>query len=293
MHSIISNLKLFHNWVKKEDLNAHINLHQIVIDVCSGVGGDLTKICHLSPSLYICLEKDPTFIEQSKARYNTLTLKHRIPNIKWIQCDLTQISSYKMLVEKQILSPAFADVFSLQFAFTYFCESLPVCLNFLSWISFHLKPGGYFIGTTVDGEAVLQLLQNSNQYSNSVGTITKLEKKDASNKRDNDASPHKKLLIAKKVEENGKELNDLAALQTQFGQQVQSELKESILGESGVSEFLVPFSAVKLLCESVSLQLVQTEMFAERYKTYPTQSLLPDEQTFSFLSRSFVFQKKN
>lgn len=312
--SPISHLKTFHNWIKKNDFTIYGGHNQIIVELASGAGGDLAKIAYATPNLYICLEKSIEHIQEAKSRYNSLTLKHRIPNIQWFQCDLSTPTTFKLLMEKQILPREnFADLFSMQFAFSYFCDKLSTCLNLLYWISYYLKPGAYFIGTTIDGNSIKKLLlHNSNsdnnnlEYKNSAGYIKKLEN-NSNTAINTQTSPYKRKKITSNDnnDENGKEKekekennnnntqNTIEAIQNEFGQVIHFTLANSILGTEGVTECLVPFETIVILAESVDLRLVNSCMFEELYKTYPQQDLTEDEKVFSFINRTFIFQKKN
>jgi hypothetical protein len=56
--------------------------------------------------------------------------------------------------------PASFDLVSCQFAFHYFCASEHSLRNFLQNVSMNLKTGGYFIGTTLDGQKVLNKMKS-------------------------------------------------------------------------------------------------------------------------------------
>jgi hypothetical protein len=56
-------------------------------------------------------------------------------------------------------------------------------------------------------------------------------------------------------------------------------------------EFLVPFDKITEILGELGFALVHTEMFGELYSQQTEVRLSPEQQTFCFLHRSFVFRR--
>ena len=197
----------------------------------------------------------------------------------------------QLIAAGHLTQPNSVDVFNCQNALTYFTDTLATLKNLVHWITTFLKPGGYWIGSCVDGDKVIQLLQktasasscNTNQYSNSCGRIAALA--DCTVQKRVEAAPAGSTVQASAAA-------SAAALQATCGKAVQFELYHSILGDQGVLEYLVDFDTLTTVCASEGLRLVETLDFETWYnELYDQSNLSVDEMTFSFLSRSFVFQK--
>jgi SAM-dependent methyltransferase len=91
---------------------------------------------------------------------------------------------------------------------------------------------------------------------------------------------------------NTKTTTTLDQYQRRCGRKVHFHLRDSILGEQGVLEYLVDFEVLLAVTKSCALRLVDSTDFEVWYnQRYNESNLSLDEMEISFLSRSFVFQK--
>ena len=292
MSEAIQNLKSFHNWVKSQQLQRYISSHQVIVDIGCGKGGDLHKFAYLYPKRLLGIDVNEFHLQEARTRYSTLSNKHHFGTAEFVLGDLRKTETYaKLIADGHLNQPNSVDVFNCQNALTYFTDTLSTLKNLVHWIATFLKPGGYWIGSCVDGDKIVQLLQktsNTNQYNNSCGKIqlVKAAPADRTVQKRVDTGPQASAAVQASATASA------AALQSTCGTAVQFELYHSILGEQGVLEYLVDFDTLTTVAASEGLRLVETLDFETWYnELYDQSNLSVDEMTFSFLSRSFVFQK--
>lgn len=195
-NSSISDLRNFHNFIKRvlienvselyrkqhprEDLN--------LLDLACGRGGDLFKFESAGIKNVFGFDKSETSIESidpfdqgAKARYNNQNLH---VNVEFFVNDAMQptqelinklgvfMNKHK-LINKKIPSLTGFQIMSCQFAMHYFFQSEIALRNVLGTFSQFLKKGGYFIGTTVNGKKISNLLGNSPSFDSTLLNITK------------------------------------------------------------------------------------------------------------------------
>jgi ribA/ribD-fused uncharacterized protein len=85
-----------------------------------------------------------------------------------------------------------------------------------------------------------------------------------------------------------KEYEDRESWTEEFGMGVKVYLESF---ERPELEYLVPFQKVTQILEEVGYELMETKMFEELYSSQTGIALVPEQQVFSFLNRSFVFKK--
>jgi hypothetical protein len=188
------------------------------------------------------------------------------------------------------------DVGSVQFAIHYFFENETVLRQFLRNVSDCIHVGGYFIGTTYDGQTVFDKLRNKQKGES--WTLMKNDTKIAE--------------IVKQYSET-----EFPSDEHSIGYQI-NVYQETI--NQYFPEYLVNFKYLTYLMEQYGFQLVSPEeanhlglpgstgMFEELYnkmnyeirKQYIESSeygnaaeMSPDEMKISFLNRYFVFKKKH
>lgn len=283
--SAIQQLKDFHNWVKMQQMSKYIVFNQQGIDLCSGNGGDLPKFCHLYPQSLVCIDKERKHLHEAQHnRFPKLAMRENIRHIEWLEGDMTNPTTFVQLTKNcPLLSrPGTIDFVNMQFALTYFMKDVTTLTNLVTWISTLLKPGGYWIGTASDGHETLQLLQSNSVFENTCGRIELLEPVVKQEKR------IKSTIANDPVDNNNTKPNDQ---QIGFGKPVHSELRSSILGRTGVDEYLVDFQQVDKVASWCGLTLIHSKLFRDWYQEYNKSDLTEDQMAFTFVNRSFVFQK--
>jgi len=168
--------QIFHNRVVKDKLimaacpaiiKKARTMEGSLLDLAAGTGGDSLKwkLGMLKNVVGIEIVKESVEI----ARMNYQSFKGAKPNTTYIWGDSGKLifpdyevalDGYnKGLLKKVIISKNQFDVVSMQFAIHYLFENEIKLRTFLQNVSDNLKIGGYFIGTSMDGGRVVDLLR--------------------------------------------------------------------------------------------------------------------------------------
>lgn len=180
---------------------------------------------------------------------------------------------YEKKMRKIFLSKFSFDIVSLQFAIHYFFENEITLRTMLQNVSDNLKVGGYFIGTSLDGKKVFDLLKgmkNPAQGFIEDELLWKIEKKYT--------------------------LKSWNKEKANLGQKI--EVFVSTIGIPH-EEYLVNYDYVVEICKEYGLKLQKIRSFGEIYERYKEkenaeelQSMSEGEKVFSFLHNEFVFRKE-
>jgi mRNA (guanine-N7-)-methyltransferase len=187
-HSSISLLRNFHNLIKrtllenivKVYLSKHHGEKIYLLDIACGRGGDIFKYDSAGITGVFAFDKSRDSIESinpfnqgARERYkkNKLHVDIHFDVGNAIQPTPELIKKIGTFINKNKI-PGF-QILSCQFAMHYFFESEIALRNVLSVFSQFLRKGGYFIGTTVDGKKITQLLQKNNSFDSTLLHITK------------------------------------------------------------------------------------------------------------------------
>ena len=179
-------IRVFHNRVVKDKLIMSVcpailsrskKMMGSLLDLACGSGGDTLK-------WKLGLLKDVVGIDISKDNIdiaNEMYKKARRPkaNITYIWGDSSKLIfpdfdagldyQAKDLMKKTFLSKNQYDVVSVQFAIHYMFESEITVRTLLQNVSDNLKVGGYFIGTSFDGERVYNLMKDQESKEGFIG----------------------------------------------------------------------------------------------------------------------------
>ena len=223
-----------------------------VLDLACGKGGDLLKFSKAGVDNVTCVDIAETSVQQAKDRYNQMKQRNRgrIFKAEFFAADCTKTR----LLEKYHNTPKF-DIVSCQFAFHYSFETQSQAECMVRNAAEHLKPGGYFIGTTPDANVIWERLKSgqTNNFGNSVYSV----------EFDQD-SP---LVAAAKQYSNGNETHGKVAgrmpkdLQT-FGVGYNFHLE----GVVDCPEFLVNFDALCDIADRHGLVLAGKQGFENFFK---------------------------
>ena len=170
------------------------------------------------------------------------------------------------------------NIISSQFSIHYFFENKEKLDSFINNVSENLKPGGYFIGTCLDGEKVYNALKDirknkSIQEKEGKNTIWQITKKYDSKK---------------KFKPNDSSLG------------LQIDVFIDSIGQR-MSEYLVNFEYLEERLTKEKFKLVNNDFFSDIFKEMEkdtneiyndAKSITKKEKNLSFLFRQFVFQKK-
>ncbi|GAB1603306.1 mRNA cap guanine-N7 methyltransferase-like [Argonauta hians] len=255
-NSRIFYLRNFNNWIKsvligdtlqkirKERSGSH---KHVVLDLCSGKGGDLLKWKKGRINQLVCVDIAKTSVEQSESRFKDIVERNRnnkrreqLFDAEFITADVTR-QRLKDLYKDSSIS---FDLVSCQFALHYSFESYSQADMMLKNAAECLQDGGYFIGTTTNSYELVNRLRKSD--STSFG---------------NDVY---------KVEFQCEDKDNLPL----FGAQYSFQLE----GVVDCPEFLVYFPALEKLAEKYHLKLKSKkpflQFFEENYNTSENRSLL-------------------
>ena len=283
--SLIEPMTTFHNSVKYElfDRVAPKRGHADLLDVACGQGGDLPKWSKSQIAYVLGIDIDQQNIVNSKARYDVIAAKYQHPypsktDFVWgnsvlpLNTGEAGRDNANQTRLQEILGHRGQDSFDLvscQFALHYFMESEAAIRGLLSNVSRNLKNGGYWIGTTLDGDNVFQLLK--------------------------DGQPHGGKIDQQKIWELIPKYQE--ATMSNYGQRIAA----FNLSIGTNDEFLVNFRYLTEIAETYGLKKIEIASFETLFEkviktTSPErrqiiEKMSPDEKKYSFMNRYFIFQK--
>ena len=150
----LAHLRPFNNWVKRSLIAEYCAPGSAVLDLACGRGGDLFKIVDTKPRLYVGSDISRVSLEEAVGRINEAAPKTAFPPITLIHADLGQHD-----LAPSLLGSVPFDTVQCQLALHYFFQSRARATNVFKMIAAALKPGGYFVGTTMDADVVAMLMR--------------------------------------------------------------------------------------------------------------------------------------
>jgi len=148
------------------------------------------------------------------------------------------------------------DCSSSQFNIHYACQSEEIFRIFVQNVVLHTKKT--FFGTCMDGQSVYSLLVGKPKHIFTDGHNIGGE-------------------FTKKYE-------DKESWSEEFGMEITVDLESF---DKPQKEYLVPFNRIKEIFEENGFQLRESTQFSE----FESDKLTPEQQTYSFLNRTFIFDK--
>lgn len=271
-------MRNFHNWLKSMIIYTHCNpiyennKSQTVLDIACGRGGDIMKFYYSKVDLYVGIDIDnnglisPT--DGAISRYNQLRKTHpNFPRMFFVHADggvllnyndqlkaLGSMSQSNEKIMKQFFSENPSNRFKFdrlncQFAIHYFFANDNTWNNFVQNVNMYLKPGGYMMISTFDGETIMNLLSEKDNYT-SYYTNTKGEKKILFD-------------MVKKYE-----LNDKSQI---VGPGYPIDIFNSLISQEGVyiTEYLVDKRFLeKEFLEKCNMELIETDLFENQFNIH-------------------------
>ncbi|CAI9737411.1 mRNA cap guanine-N7 methyltransferase [Octopus vulgaris] len=245
-NSRIFYLRNFNNWIKsvligdtlqKVQKERSCDQKYVVLDMCSGKGGDMLKWKKGRISKLVCVDIASTSVEQSEARFKDIVERNQnskrreqIFDAEFITADVS-----KQRLKDMYKDPSISfDLVSCQFALHYSFESYSQADMMMKNVAECLQPGGYFIGTTPNSYELVNRLRKSetNSFGNDVYKVEFLSE-------DKDNLPL-------------------------FGSQYSFQLE----GVVDCPEFLVYFPALVKLAEKYDMKLVEKQSFSDYFKKH-------------------------
>ena len=273
----------FHNMIKEELYKTNLKAEDTLLEIASGRGGDLHKWKRARVSKVVAVDYSLANIISPKqgAAVRYLTEKQKnprdyMPQVLFLQGDMTY---YPLLEQEDKYMPILTgketapteylaqfegltkfDAISCQFALHYACQSEETFRQFAQNIQKYGK--NIFFGTCSDGQSIYSLL---------LGKKTHLFN-------------NKKQLVG----EYTKQYMDKDSWTEEFGMPIKVMLESF---DKPAVEYLVPFGRVTEIMQEYGYELVDTKLFNELYAQQTARTLTQEQQTFSFLSRTFVFRR--
>jgi hypothetical protein len=281
--------QVFHNRVVKDKLimsscpaimKKSRTMDGSLLDLAAGTGGDSLKwkLGLLKNVVGIEIVKESVEI----ARTNYLSYKGTKPNTTYIWGDSGKLifpdyeaalDGYnKGLLKKVIISKNQFDVVSMQFAIHYLFENEIKLRTFLQNVSDNLKIGGYFIGTSMDGGRVFDLLRGLKKPAEGIigdDLLWKIEKKYSATMKWDAKNP----MLGHKI--------------------------EVYINTIGIphEEYLVNYAYLEEILKEYGLELDIIRGFGDIYAMGDDEykdemkAMSEAEKTFSFLHNEFRFKK--
>ncbi|KAJ3609699.1 hypothetical protein NHX12_024210, partial [Muraenolepis orangiensis] len=145
-----------------------------VLDLGCGKGGDLLKWKKSRIKHLVCADIASVSVEQCQSRYQDMSRRaHRNDPVFTAQFITADCS--KELLSGHLKEPEVQfDICSCQFVLHYSFESQKQAENMLKNACAHLKPGGFFIGTTPDAYELVKRVEASSSlgFGNDVYQVT-------------------------------------------------------------------------------------------------------------------------
>jgi len=271
--SRIIRLRSFNNWLKSVLIERYTRVGYSVLDFACGKGGDLNKWTRAKISNYVGCDTADQSLVQLADRWNSLPEPRYAATLLCGDCFAVHLASY--------LPPEMEfDVVSCQFAVHYAFESEQRVRRMLRNVSERLKPGGIFLGTTIDSNVLIRKLHAAPglEFGNAVYYV-KFDDRHASKQFD---------------------------IRNPFGIRYYFTLDENVVD---CPEFVVHFDTFTALADEYALELIERENFHEFYENamkeraslerFKHMKVTDEFDRFSFdqwdaeyLYTTFVFRKK-
>lgn len=272
----------FHNSIKYGLFNNNVKQGDILLELASG--RDINKWLTTKPGKVVALDISlPNFVAPKGGacvRYLETKRDHPeryLPPVLFIEGNMNtyplfeQEDKYMEILRGEKTAPTEYlanfenlqkfDTISCQFAMHYACESVEVFRSFAKNIDKYGKK--LFFGTCSDGASIYSLLLGKK------ANVFVMEKK----------------IVGEYI----KEYEDKETwTDEEFGMPVKVMLETF---DKPITEWLVPWKKVVDIMAEEGWELLETHLFKDLYAQQTSKVLSPDQQSFSFLNRSFVFKK--
>ena len=281
----------FHLQIKEKLYRDYVRPGETLLELASGNGGDLPRWIMTKPSKVVAMDLSLSNITSptkgAAVRYIEKvrnSKKGSVPPVLFVQGDmakhplLDQEDEYLKILKgeatgsttylKQFENLNKFDAVSCQFALHYACASEDSFRAFAQNIKNTCK--STFFGTCSDGQQIYTMLFDKQTHSFGMrdpktGTYAEAGK------------------YTKEYKQTGAWHYD-----ARFGMPV-SVLLESF--EQPQTEYLVPFESVVEVMGSIGFELIDTALFEKEYTSQTATTLNDQQQSFSFLNRTFVFRR--
>lgn len=272
--SSIYNMRIFHNWVKRELVSQSKNLlsrdyginNISILDLSCGRGSDIQKYYDNGIMNIVGFDIDDDSIREARKRYGEMIhqLKRknvqRLPKYEFYVMDLSKKHNLEKI--RDVLGNRKFDIVSCQFAIHYFFETEDTLNTFMTIVSSYINKNGFFIGTTMNGTKIREIFKGTPTIQNDIFKIV-----------------------------NNSDLNKIynSKYTVELGQKTDTD---HYFVNKPSEEYLVTIDELKKTGESFNLLFLGITEFSEWYKTFGKNIMSDDEKGFSFLNFSFIFASK-
>lgn len=278
--SVIKHLRLVNNLIKQTLISNYCPKDAVVLDLACGKGGDLGKWNLRNIKYYAGVDIAGGSVKEAVNRFKSSNWRFKS---RFASGDLGRIDLTDSFLKKN----DYFDIVSMQFALHYLFESEEQINMLFKNASQRLKPGGYFIGTISDGNAIARLLRS--------GLILK----DASGYNFSNE-------VCSLVMDEENYLKHFTMKENPYGVRYKFFLKESV---EGLDEFLVPPNLLHELAEKYGFKVILSENLnnyfsriidensirsqLEKRSVFDKKGTIPNDQWCAIhMYRAFVFQKQ-
>jgi hypothetical protein len=307
---LVKPMKEYHNAIKSflfKQTTTHIRQQAGTkpidcLDIACGQGGDLHKWQFTKLNFVLGIDNDYNNLytpgRGAQARRDKQVMQNESRHVPTYPADLYLVwgDSRNFLNDgaagsndgnrallKSILSrrgPSSFDIVSCQFALHYFTETEDILSHVLYNVAYNLKMGGYFIGTTLDGEIVHQQLKSRKSISGQVDkeVIWKIDKKYPDKESFGETGQKItafNISIGQAFDEYLVNFEYLAKLAASFG--LIPINKDEIPGLQGRQSFGEIREEILKMSHDKSIQLIK--------------KMSSDEKTYSDMNKYFIFKK--
>lgn len=272
--SPIYQMRQFNNWLKSVLIYLHTRPGYSVLDLCCGKGGDLHKWAQAGATSYVACDTSLVSVQELANRYNSMRRPPFRPSLLVGDCFDVRLTNYLSTKDS-------FDIVSCQFAMHYAFEDEARVRRLLENVADRLKPGGFFIGTTVDSNVLVRKIRAVDDLTISSAVYTvKFEHAFASKKFKRDRP---------------------------YGIRYSFTLDQSV---EDCPEYLVHFPTFKKVAAEYDLELVMlcnfhdffVEFSSEKYPRYrdllfsmrvlnEEGTIVPDQWDAVYLYTAFAFKK--
>jgi hypothetical protein len=256
------NMRVLHNCIKSYLYSEYANKVNLLLEIAVGKGGDHHKWIRYDVGHVDGYDLNEKSLAEADKRFKGNKKNKNKENP-------TTFTTHHLDLSVNVIpthEPLY-DVVSSQFSIHYFFKNDETFKVVMDSISNNLKVGGYFIGTMFDGKAVQEYIGGHDKDDEKYFSISKTG--------------------------NNKDF---------FGNEITVKIHENVSSSNVLSdesrEYLVDFEEfTKIIKDQYNFELVESDLFSDvilQEMNISCERLSPlseHEKHFSYLNRTFVFQK--
>lgn len=267
----IKQLRTFHAGIKESLISRHVLRGNKVVDLGSGVGGDMFKFVRAGASSVVAIDLSESNLQEAQRRCTERGKTE--PDVErlrkassWHVCDATK--SDQLLKLARVIGQETVDVVNCHFLLQYICGSRDQFTKLFEWAAFILKRGGVLVATAPNG-ATIRTMTINGPFRSDVMSISRIPR------------------LASSEDVKGKDSSD----DGEFGHQIKFHMFDSRLAQN-LDEFMLPVDAMCNIAKQCGFRLVELRNFADIYASLDSKRRMSrSEEECSSVNFSAVFQK--